>query len=209
MSIGPSLNVGVDKPDGSNQETFEQALAGLTYQPTEKINLYVHGGVEIRQEAAERQLPVRRRQRFNRGLDESDLQCGGRLYPVRFDHALPQCLSIRLFLHRCSSQNVTTTGVGVEATQRFFQRIFLGFSLVMRTMRPAARATTPSGRRAAAARTPTRSDRRCLIRPRSGRRWRFTISISTTNRTTPGPITAITSSVFPPPSSSKGSNGFH
>jgi len=129
MSIGPSLNVGVDKPDGSNQETFEQALAGLTYQPTEKINLYVHGGVEIRQGSGSNGNSSSGGANGSTGDSTNPIFSAGVGY-TPFDSTT---LSLNAYQSvysstDVSSQNVTTTGVGVEATQRFFQRIFLGFS---------------------------------------------------------------------------------
>jgi hypothetical protein len=98
---------------------------GLNYQPTEKITLFVQGGAEFRQyESA-----VENGQNQPSGSVTNPIFSTGATY-APFDST---ALSLNAFqnLHSSSAnsgQTDVSTGVGIAATQRFFQRFFLGFS---------------------------------------------------------------------------------
>jgi hypothetical protein len=115
MTMGPSFNVGLDKPQNAKQETFEQALLGLNYQPTGKISLFAQGGAEFRQ--------------YDQGGDRTNpiFSAGAGYTP--FDSTT---LSVNAFQNTHSSnadstQTVVSTGVEFSATQRILQRFYLNF----------------------------------------------------------------------------------
>lgn len=116
MTLGPSFNIGLEHPQQSVNQTFEQALVGLNYQPTVKIGLYGQGGVEFRQYdgGGSETNPI-----FSAGVnytpfDSTSLNLNG------FQNVQPSSAD--------SQQTVVNEGVGASITQRFFQRFFLGFA---------------------------------------------------------------------------------
>jgi len=117
MSLGPSLNVGVDKPQGAMQDTFEQALLGLTYQPTGKINLFAQAGAEFLQydQGGQRADPI-----FSAGLGYTPFD--STTFSVNASQEVRSSTAD-------STQTVQSTGVGVSATQRILQRFYLNFSV--------------------------------------------------------------------------------
>jgi hypothetical protein len=129
LSVGPSVNFGVDKPDNSKQQTFEQGLVGVTYQPTAKINLYAQAGLEFRQgggsdgNASTGMTEVQ-------GRDTTDPIFSAGVGYNPFDST---SLSLSAYQSVYTSTDVTTdtvttTGVSFTATQRFIQRVFLNLS---------------------------------------------------------------------------------
>ena len=129
LSVGPSVNAGVDKPDDSKQQTYEQGLFGVTYQATEKINLFAQGGLEFRQGGG---------MEGNTAIGESNISGRDTTDPifsagVGYNPFDSTSLSLNAYQAVYSSTDITTdtvvtTGVGVNATQRFFQRFFLNLS---------------------------------------------------------------------------------
>ena len=116
MTLGPSLNVGLDKPQGAKQDTFEQALMGVNYQPTGKISLFAQGGAEFLQ--------------YDGGGDSVDPVFSAGIGYTPFDSTT---FSVNAYQSTHSSnadstQTVVVTGVGFSATQRFFQRFYLNLS---------------------------------------------------------------------------------
>ncbi len=116
MTLGPSANFGYERPQGSPNQTFEQGLLGLNYQPTAKIGLYGQAGAEFTQ--------------FNGGGDQSDPIFSAGIKYTPFDST---SLSLNGFQNvqpssADSQQTAVNTGVGASITQRFFQRFFVGFS---------------------------------------------------------------------------------
>lgn len=130
MSVGPNVNAGFDKPDNSKQETFEQAYLGLTYLATEKINFFAQGGVEFRQGGG-------LNNNNNNQLGQGNNQNGNTVNPIfsagvgytPFD-STSFSLNAYQGVHSsvADSSQTVTTGVGVNASQRFFQRFFLNLS---------------------------------------------------------------------------------
>ena len=124
MTLSPSANFGIDKPDGMKQQTFEQALMGATYQPTTKISLAAQGGVEFRQ-------GVQNGQNANGPSgDETNPIFSDELGYTPFDSttlAVTASQSVRTS-SADTEQNVVDTSVGFSATQRFLQRFFLNLS---------------------------------------------------------------------------------
>jgi hypothetical protein len=124
ISFGPSFNVGVDKPKDAGQETFEQGTIGATYQPTEKINFFLQGGAELRQ--------------YDQSDNGTNGSGGDTVNPIfsagvgylPFD-SLTLSLNAAQSVHSSDAvagQTVVNTSVGVSATQRFFQRLFLNLT---------------------------------------------------------------------------------
>jgi hypothetical protein len=116
ISLGPSLNVGLEKPQNAGEQTFEQALLGLNYQPTQKISLFAQGGAEFRQ--------------YNQGGDATNPVFSAGVGYTPFDSTT---LSLNAYqsVHSSSAnstQTVVNTGVGVSATQRIVQRFYLNLS---------------------------------------------------------------------------------
>jgi hypothetical protein len=122
ISLGPSVNVGVDKPQDEAQQTFEQALVGATYVPTEKISFFAQGGAEFRQYdhgGGDKTNPI-----FSLGVGYTP-----------FD-STSLSLSASQSVHSdTADQNqsgpedtVVDTGVQVSATQRIAQRFFVNFA---------------------------------------------------------------------------------
>ena len=124
LTAGPSINVGVDKPDNTGQQTFEQGLLGVNYAPTEKIGLYLQGGAEIRQyaHAGDTVNPI-----FSIGAGYTP-----------FDStaiSLSSAQSVHTDVNTTNgagvsqlNQTVVSTEVGASITQRIAQRFFLNFS---------------------------------------------------------------------------------
>jgi hypothetical protein len=127
MTVGPSVNVGLDKPDNTKQETFEQAYLGLAYQPTEKINFFAQGGVEFRQGGGQN----------NNQFGQGNNQNGDTVNPIfsagvgyaPFDStSLTATAYQSVHSSVADSSQTVSTGVGLNASQRFFQRFFLNLS---------------------------------------------------------------------------------
>ena len=129
LTLGPSLNVGVEKPENTPTQTFEQGLLGVNYQATQKISLFGQGGVEFRQG----------NQGNQGGSSDQDNQSNDTTNPIfsagigyaPFDSTT---LSLTGFQNvqpssADSNQTVVNTGVGFSATQRFLQRFYLGFTV--------------------------------------------------------------------------------
>ena len=116
ITLGPSLNVGMDKPDNSQKQTYEQPLLQLNYLPTEKISLFAQGGMEFRQ--------------YDQGGSKSNPVFSGGVGYTPFD-STSLALSGFQTVHSSSAdanQTAVSTGVGFTASQRIVQRFFLGFS---------------------------------------------------------------------------------
>jgi hypothetical protein len=116
ISLGPSFNVGQNDPDQGARETFEQALMGLTYVPTEKIIFFAQGGAEFDQYSHE-------------GDDTNPVFSIGAGY-TPFEST---SLSLNAYqnVHSSSAdynETIRSTGVGVVATQRFLHRYTLSFA---------------------------------------------------------------------------------
>jgi len=124
LTIGPNLNVGVDKPDDTPQQTFGQGLLGINYAPTEKIGLYAQGGAEIRQYE-------------HSGTVVNPIYSAGVGYNP-FDSttiSLNASQSVHTDINSNSpssaakmNQTVVNTVAGASVIQRIAQRFFLGFA---------------------------------------------------------------------------------
>ena len=124
VTLGPSVNVGVDKPQGLARQTYEQGLMGVTFAPTEKINLFGQGGAEFRQ--------------YNGGGGETNPIFSAGLGYTPFESTtltLQSYESVRSSTAANQTggtnnigQTVVGTGVGVSATQRVMQRFYFNFS---------------------------------------------------------------------------------
>ena len=126
MALVSSVNVGLDKPDNAGQETFEQALIGVSYQPTVKISASAQAGAEFRQDSGN-----------DSGSQNGEE--GSSVNPVfslnlgytPFDStslSLTAAQSVRSS-SADSSQTAVTTDVGVSVTQRFVQRVYLSLGI--------------------------------------------------------------------------------
>jgi hypothetical protein len=125
MSLISSATVGLDKPDGAQQETFEQALIGVSYQPTVKISLSAQGGAEFRQGDDNNQSG----QNDEEGSSTNPVFSLGLGYQP-FDStnfSLSADQSVRSS-SADSGQTVVATDVGFSATQRFIQRFYLNLT---------------------------------------------------------------------------------
>jgi len=129
LTFGPSFNAGVDKPEGEKQETFEQGFVGATYLPTEKISFFSQAGVEFRQ-GIQNDLGGSGNQGGSNGSEMDPIFSAGVGY-TPFD-STSLSLSASQSVHSSSAQGqgtVESTGVGISATQRFFQRLFLNLAI--------------------------------------------------------------------------------
>jgi hypothetical protein len=116
MRLGPSINVGLDKPQGAMKDKFEQGLLGFNYQPTGKFSLFAQGGAEFLQ--------------YDQGGDAVDPIFSTGIGYAPFDSttfAVNASRSTRSS-NADSAQTVVSTGAGFSATQRFLQRFYLNFS---------------------------------------------------------------------------------
>jgi len=125
ITLGPSLNLGIEQPKGGRQQTFEQGLFSWTYLATDKITVSGNAGGEIRQANSDNGnsggqsngstvSPV-----FNAGIEYQP-----------FDSTQ---LSISGYQNVQASsgddnQTVTNLGVGFSASQRFLHRFYFNFS---------------------------------------------------------------------------------
>jgi len=122
MTLGPSVNLGVDKPQDAKQQTYEQALLGVTYQPTEKINLFAQAGSEFRQGDQDNSS----NQTGGDGDSTSPVFSAGVGYAPFDSTKLSVSGNQSVYSSSINSgQTVVSTGVDFAATQRFFQRVFL------------------------------------------------------------------------------------
>ncbi|MCE0522898.1 MAG: outer membrane beta-barrel protein [Methylacidiphilales bacterium] len=125
MTLGPSVNVGIDKPQNAKQATYEQALLGLSYQPTEKISLFAQAGAEFRQGNENGQSGPN----APSGDTTNPIFSAGVGYTPFDSTTLSVSASQSVYASSANStQTVVNTGVGFSATQRFFQRFYLNFS---------------------------------------------------------------------------------
>jgi hypothetical protein len=126
ITIGPELVLGIEKPDNSSDQTFEQGLVAATYQATDKISMSGSGGVEIRQSKGGQGLTAN-----NDGSETStDPVFGLGVSYAPFD-STSLSLSGYQAIQASSgalSENVTNTGIGFSVSQRFFHRIYTGFT---------------------------------------------------------------------------------
>jgi hypothetical protein len=122
LTLGPSVNVGVDRPQVSAKSTYEQGIIALNYAPTEKIGLFAQGGAQ---------------------LNQYDQGGGNTVNPVfsvgvgynPFDSTSFQ-LNASQGVHTStaaegqttSGQTVVSTGISASVNQRILQRIFLTFA---------------------------------------------------------------------------------
>jgi hypothetical protein len=123
-----SGNFGIDKPQDSRQETYEQALIGVTYLPTEKITFFAQGGAEFRQNVSN-EFNGQSTTGNGSGDETNPIFSGGVGY-TPFDSTV-LTVNASQSVHSDAAQAGQTevnTGVGVSATQRFFQRLFLNVS---------------------------------------------------------------------------------
>jgi hypothetical protein len=127
-TLTASVNAGLDKPQNSSELTFEQALLGVSYQPTEKISLFAQAGAQFTQYG----------QGYQTGQGAQGAQGGDRTDPIfsvgvgytPFDStslSLNASQSVRASDAE-AGQTVLSTNVGFSATQRFLQRFYLNFS---------------------------------------------------------------------------------
>jgi len=116
ITVGPGLNVGVDKPQGVSQDTFEQGLVVVDYQPTEKINLFAQGGAEFLEYdgGGDKANPI-----FSAGIGYKPFD--STVLTVNASQSLRSSSAD-------STQTVVSTGVGFTASQRFLQRFYLNFA---------------------------------------------------------------------------------
>jgi len=114
--VGPGLNVGVDKPEGVGEDTFEQGLVMVNYQPTQKINFFAQGGVEFLE--------------YDGGGDKADPIFSAGVEYTPFDSTTISVNASQAVRSSSadSTQTVVSTGVGVSASQRFLQRFYLNFN---------------------------------------------------------------------------------
>jgi hypothetical protein len=116
ITLGPSFNIGYETPAESTHQTFEQALFGASYQPTEKITVVGQAGVEFRQydSGGDSVNPLFSAGVTYRPFDSTTLTLNGNqtVAPSTAD----------------SDQTSVSTGVGFTVSQRIIQRVFLGFS---------------------------------------------------------------------------------
>lgn len=126
ITFGPSFNAGLDKPQNETNQTYEQGLLGMTYLPTEKINLFAQGGAEFRQYdgGGDKTNPI-----FSAGVgytpfDSTTLS----LNASQTVHSSAAGINQAGINQTGVSQTVVSTGVGVSATQRILQRFYLNFS---------------------------------------------------------------------------------
>jgi Putative beta-barrel porin 2 len=116
ITLGPSVNVGLDRPENDRHQTYEQGLLGVNYQPTEKLGIYGQGGIEFRQ--------------YDHGpsVDNPIFSAGLNYAPI-------ESMSINLSGSQTvspstaeSSETSMGESFGASITQRFFQKYFLGFA---------------------------------------------------------------------------------
>ena len=118
LTFGPGFSLGVESPEGSPQQTFEQGLLNVHYQPTEKIALYGQGGLEWRQ--------------YRGGSDQTNP-----VFSAGINYAPTDAATISLSGYQSvepssdvGSQTDVNTGVAVSGSERLFQRLVLGFSFI-------------------------------------------------------------------------------
>ncbi len=119
LTFGPGFNIGVESPEDSPQQTFEQGLLNVNFEPTEKIGIYGQGGVEWRQYGGggkDQMNPV-----FSAGVnyaptDAATLSLSG------YQDIEPTSDN--------SSQTDVNTGVSFSGSERLFQKLLVGFSFV-------------------------------------------------------------------------------
>jgi hypothetical protein len=116
ITLGPGVNVGVEKPQGAQQDTFEQGLFIVNYQPTAKISLFGQGGAEFLQ--------------YDHGGQETDPIFSAGLGYTPFDSTVFSLNASQVVRPSSadSTQRVTSTGFGASASQRFLQRFLLNLS---------------------------------------------------------------------------------
>ena len=122
ITIGPAFNVGIETPQGGQQQTFEEPGIALTYIATDKITLSGHVGADLRQA----------------GTDSQGGGGGTTISPnfnigVGYDPFDSTKLSLYGYESVQASsgntaQTVQNTGVGFSASQRILHRFFLGFT---------------------------------------------------------------------------------
>ena len=127
ITIGPELVLGVEKPDNSSDQTFEQGLVAATYQATDKISMSGSGGVEIRQSKGGQGLTANENNQSETSTDP--------VFALGINYAPFDATSLSLSGYQAiqassgaTSENVTNTGVGFSLNQRFFHRIYTGFT---------------------------------------------------------------------------------
>ena len=116
ITLGPGLNVGVEKPQGTPQDTFEQGLLVVNYQPTAKINLFAQGGAELLQ--------------YEHGGDKTDPIFSAGVGYTPFDSTILSLNASQVVRSSSadSTQTVVSTGLGFSASQRFLQRFYLNLN---------------------------------------------------------------------------------
>jgi hypothetical protein len=125
IALSSSFNAGLDKPQNSSEQTFEQALLGVNYQPTEKIGLFAQGGLQFTQYDQDNQTG-----QGGQSGDTTDPIFSVGVGYTPFD-STSLSLNASQSLHSSnaeSQQTVVSTGVGFSATQRFLQRFYFNFS---------------------------------------------------------------------------------
>jgi hypothetical protein len=130
LSFGPNFNFGVDKPQDNAQDTYEQVTMGVTYQPRPKFNFYLQGGVELRQYDDSNNNNNNSGNNQSNSGDEVDPIFSAGVNYLPFD-STTLSLSASQTIHSSdtgSGQTATSTGISVSASQRFFQRLYLGFN---------------------------------------------------------------------------------
>jgi hypothetical protein len=118
LNLGPGFTIGVEKPEGSARQTFEQALLHVTYQVTEKLNFFGQGGVEWRH--------------YSGGFDSTNPVFNG---GINYTPTLASAFSVSGYQNveptsDNSSQTDVNTGLNVSASERLFQRYVLAFSFI-------------------------------------------------------------------------------
>jgi hypothetical protein len=122
LTLGPSVNVGLDRPQMSAKSTYEQGLIALNYAPTEKIGLFAQGGAQLNQYdqgAGDTINPV-----FSLGVGYNPFDSTS----FQLNASQGVHTSTAPVGQVTSGQTVVSTGLGVSVNQRVLQRIFLTFA---------------------------------------------------------------------------------
>ena len=118
VTLGPGFNIGIEKPDGSGRQTFEQGLVNVNYQITQKIGFFGEGGIELRRYPGEGSKinPI-----FNGGVNYTPTDAAA-FSLSGYQNVEPTSND--------SSQTDVNTGVAFSASERLFQRYILAFSFI-------------------------------------------------------------------------------
>jgi hypothetical protein len=118
LTFGPGFSVGIESPQNSARQNFEQALVNVNYRPTGKFGFFGQGGVEWRQYSG-----------AGNGSQTNPIFSGG----VNYTPTETTSFSLSAYQNvepttDTSNQTDVNTGVQVTASERFFQRVNLSFN---------------------------------------------------------------------------------